>query len=70
MGQWGSAKAARVLGALLRIGWTVTRQSGSHKTLSRPGWADYTWAFHEGVELGPVMLRKIARKTGLEPSDL
>jgi site-specific DNA-cytosine methylase len=30
-----STRARRVLAALLRIGWTVKRQSGSHRTLSR-----------------------------------
>lgn len=70
MGQWGSAKAARVLAALLRIGWRVKRQAGSHRTLTRDGWADYVFAFHDGDELGPRMLARIAKQTGLEPSDL
>jgi predicted RNA binding protein YcfA (HicA-like mRNA interferase family) len=59
-----------VLAALLRIGWNIKRQSGSHRTLSRPGWADYTFAFHDGDELGPVVLFKIAKQTGLKPTDL
>ena len=71
MGQWSAAKAGRVLAALLRIGWSVKRQSGgSHKVLERPGWADYVWAFHDGVEIGPVMLSRIGKQTGLKPSDL
>jgi predicted RNA binding protein YcfA (HicA-like mRNA interferase family) len=67
---WPSCKARRVLAALLRIGWNIKRQSGSHRTLSRPGWADYTFAFHDGDELGPVVLFKIAKQTGLKPTDL
>jgi len=35
-----STRSRRVLAALLRIGWVVKRQSGSHRTLSRTGWAD------------------------------
>ena len=71
MKQWSSAKAGRVLAALLRIGWSVKRQSGgSHKVLERAGWADYVWAFHDGVEIGPVMLSRIGKQTGLKPSDL
>ena len=71
MSQWSAAKAGRVLRALLRIGWSVKRQSGgSHKVLERAGWADYVWAFHDGVEIGPVMLSRIGRQTGLKPSDL
>jgi predicted RNA binding protein YcfA (HicA-like mRNA interferase family) len=37
MSRWPAAKAQRVLAALLRIGWTIKRQSGSHRTLQRPG---------------------------------
>ena len=36
MTSWPSSKARQVLSALYRIGWTLKRQSGSHKTLSRP----------------------------------
>jgi predicted RNA binding protein YcfA (HicA-like mRNA interferase family) len=35
MSQWPATKAKRVLAALLRIGWKIKRQSGSHRTLSR-----------------------------------
>jgi predicted RNA binding protein YcfA (HicA-like mRNA interferase family) len=37
MSRWPAAKAQRVLAALLRIGWTIKRQSGSHCTLQRTG---------------------------------
>ena len=70
MSQWKSTKAKQVLAALLRIGWKLKRQSGSHRTLERPGWADYVFAFHDKVEVGPVMLKKIAKSTGLKPADL
>lgn len=70
MSQWPSAKARRVLAALLRIGWNVKRESGSHKTLSRPGWPDYTFAFHDKDEIGPKMLARVAKNTGLKPEDL
>jgi len=67
---WPSAKASRVLSALLRIGWTIKRQSGSHKTLQRPGFPDYVFAFHDGDEIGPRMLSRIAKHTGLKREDL
>ncbi|MBV9470335.1 MAG: type II toxin-antitoxin system HicA family toxin [Abitibacteriaceae bacterium] len=70
MSQWKSTKARRVLAALLRIGWTVKRQSGSHRTLEREGWPNYVFAFHENDEIGPVMLARIAKQTGLLPGDL
>src|SRR6267142_3192200 len=53
-----------------RIGWTLKRQSGSHKTLSRPGWPDVVFAFHDGEEIGPRMLARMAKRTGLKPDDL
>ncbi len=70
MSNWKTAKAKRVLAALERIGWRVKRQSGSHKTLSREGWADYVFAFHEGDEIGSKIMPRIAKKTGLKPEDL
>ena len=70
MSAWGSAKSRRVLSALTRIGWEVKRESGSHKTLRRDGWPDFVFAFHEGEELGPRMLARIAKHTGLKPEDL
>jgi predicted RNA binding protein YcfA (HicA-like mRNA interferase family) len=63
-------RARRVLAALLRIGWARKRQSGSHRTLSREGWADFVFAFHDNEEIGPRMLARIAKRTGLAPSDL
>ena len=70
MSQWPSAKARVVLSALFRIGWRVKRQTGSHKTLERNGWPDIVFAFHDGEEVGPRMLARIAKHTGLTPEDL
>jgi predicted RNA binding protein YcfA (HicA-like mRNA interferase family) len=68
--QWPSAKARQVLKALLQNGWRIKRQSGSHKTLSRDGWPDVVFAFHDGEEIGPRMLARLAKHTGLTPEDL
>lgn len=70
MSEWSSARARRVLAALLRIGWTIKRQSGSHRTLSRSGWPDFVFAFHDNEEIGPRMLARIAKRTGLQSEDL
>jgi predicted RNA binding protein YcfA (HicA-like mRNA interferase family) len=70
MSDWPAAKAAVVLRALYRMGWTLKRQSGSHRRLARSGWPDYVFAFHDGEEIGPRMLARIARHTGLRPEDL
>ncbi len=70
MSEWRSIKASRLLLALLRIGWRMKRQSGSHRTLSREGWPDFVFAFHDGEEIGPRMLARIAKRTGLRSEDL
>jgi len=70
MSQWSSTKAKRVLAALLRTGWSLKRESSSHKILSRPGWPDVVFAFHDKEEIGTKMLARIAKNTGLKPEDL
>ena len=70
MSHWPSTKAKRVLAALERLGWSIKRQSGSHKTLTRTGWPDIVFAFHDGEEIGPRMLARLAKHTGLAPEDL
>jgi predicted RNA binding protein YcfA (HicA-like mRNA interferase family) len=70
MSRWPATKARRVLAALKRIGWSIKRQSGSHRTLERPGWPDCVFAFHDDEEIGPRMLARISRQTGLQPGDL
>jgi predicted RNA binding protein YcfA (HicA-like mRNA interferase family) len=71
MSNWPATKARRVLAALLRIGWAIKRQRGtSHRVLARPDWPDFVFAFHDSVEIGPHMLARIAKHTGLAPDDL
>ena len=70
MSKWPSTRARRVLAALLRIGWVVKRQTGSHRVLARQGWRDVVFAFHDNEEIGPRMLARLARHTGLRPDDL
>ncbi|MHB1943411.1 MAG: type II toxin-antitoxin system HicA family toxin [Acidiferrobacteraceae bacterium] len=70
MSQWPATKARRVLAALLRLGWQIKRQRGSHRTLARSGWTDVVFAFHDEEEIGPRMLARLAKRTGLSPHDL
>jgi len=71
MSQWPSTKARRVLSALLRIGWSIKRHDKTaHRVLSKPGWPDYIFAFHDREEIGRRMLARIAKHTGLTPDDL
>ncbi|MGB8683347.1 MAG: type II toxin-antitoxin system HicA family toxin [Candidatus Binatus sp.] len=70
MSDWPSAKARRVVAALLRAGWSIKRTRGSHRILQRSGFSDVVFAFHDNDEIGPRMLAKIAKVTGLRPEDL
>ena len=70
MSEWPSTRARRVLAALQRLGWVTKRQTGSHRILSRPGWPDLVFAFHDNDEIGPRMLARLAKHTGLRPQDL
>jgi len=70
MADWPATRASRVFAALLRIGWSLKRQSGSHRTLQRAAWPDFVFAFHDREEIGPRMLARIAKRTGLSPEAL
>jgi len=70
MSRWRSVKAKQLLAALLRIGWEVAWQKGSHRRRKRAGWPNYTFAFHDHEEVGSELLAQIAKKTGLKPDDL
>jgi len=52
------------------MGWQLKREAGSHKALARSGWPDFVFAFHDSEEIGPRMLARVAKRTGLTPDDL
>lgn len=70
MSKWPATQASRVLAALLRIGWSIKRVTGSHRVLARDEWLDVVFAFHDQEEIGPKMLARLAKLTGLKPEDL
>ena len=47
----------------------LTAPHGSHRMFKKEGWDDYPFSFHDPEELGPVILAKIAKKTGLRPEE-
>ncbi len=68
--QFRSCKGRHVLKALNRIGWLLNRQNGtSHKILFK-GNARYMFHFNDNEEIGPKMLAKISKDTGLTPKDV
>jgi predicted RNA binding protein YcfA (HicA-like mRNA interferase family) len=70
MSQWRSVRARQLLAALQHAGWQVKRTAGSHRVLARDGWPDFVFAFHDREEIGPKMLARVAKRTGLTPDDL
>ena len=74
MGLFPASSARKVLRALERIGWREKERiskSGSHRQLEHPDYPyEFTWAFHDSDEIGPAMLAKIAKRTGLKPEDI
>jgi len=70
--QWPSTRARLVFRALINTGWQPVSQVGSHIKLRHQSskYPDYIWAFHDSDEIGPRMLARIAKHTGLRPSDL
>ena len=73
MSHWPSTKAKKVLAALQRIGWTPkpSQKSGSsHMQLIHATRGEFTWSFHDSEEIGPKMLARIAKPTGLRREDL
>ncbi|MCX6621174.1 MAG: type II toxin-antitoxin system HicA family toxin [Acidobacteria bacterium] len=70
MSIWHATKAKRVYAALMRIGWTLKKQVGSHRKLQRLGWPNFTFSFDDSEEVGPAALSRIGKDTGLRPEDL
>ena len=68
--KWHAVKASKVLKTLLRLGWSIRRRKGSHRILERIGYPDFTFAFHDREEIGPRMLARISKHTGMLPEDL
>ena len=63
------AKASRVYAALLRDGWVLTRQRGSHRML-RKDERMLVFAHHHARELGRVQLSQLAREAGYTMDEL
>ncbi|MCP9469906.1 MAG: type II toxin-antitoxin system HicA family toxin [Nitrospira sp.] len=57
--------AAEVIRALERTGFTLSRQSGSHKIFKNPQGRRVTVAYHPGTILHPKILKTILRDADL-----
>jgi predicted RNA binding protein YcfA (HicA-like mRNA interferase family) len=55
---------------LKQLGFSETRQRGSHKQFRHPDGRSTTVPFHAGRDISPTLLRKIARDIGLTIEEL
>ncbi len=58
-------KARETVRILVALGFEEVRQRGSHKRLCHPDGRTTTVPVHQGRDLSPVLLRRIARDDGL-----
>ena len=71
MSTWGAAQGAPRLGRLAPD--RLDREAARWHVASDAepaGLADYVFSFHDDDEIGPRMLARIAKHTGLTPTDL
>jgi len=60
-----SIQAARMIRALVRLGWTVAWTSGSHHVLTNPGHPRITVPVHRGKTLKEGLARGILKDAGV-----
>jgi predicted RNA binding protein YcfA (HicA-like mRNA interferase family) len=61
------AKCSEVLRGLMRHGWYIERQNGSHVILKHPARTDFiVFPDHGSAELGTGLMRKIMKQAGLK----
>lgn len=58
-------QALRMIRALVRLGWTLDRVTGSHHILTRPGHAPVTVPVKKGSTLKEGTARSILRQAGI-----
>jgi len=65
MGSVPVLKPREVAAILERLGFIEVRQRGSHKQYRHPDGRGTTVPFHEGRDISPILLRKIAKDIGM-----
>ena len=70
MGRLAQLTGERLVRALVRLGWTVARQSGSHVVLSFPGRSPVTVPVHKGKTLKEGTARGILKSAGVTEQQL
>lgn len=70
MGRLAQLNGERLIRALVRLGWTVARQSGSHVVLVCPEKTPVTVPVHKGMTLKEGTARSILKAAGLTEQEL
>ena len=70
MGRLAQLTGERLVRALVKLGWTVKRQSGSHVVLARPGQTPVTVPVHKGKTLKEGTARGILKIAGISEDAL
>jgi predicted RNA binding protein YcfA (HicA-like mRNA interferase family) len=65
MGNTPVLKPSEVISILMKLGFTETRQKGSHKQFRDITGRCTTVPFHQGRDISPILLRQIAKDIGL-----
>ncbi len=69
MSQIPILKPQEVITILNRLGFIEVRQAGSHKQFRHSDGRGTTVPMHQGRDISPVLLRKIAKDIGLSPQE-
>lgn len=63
-------KPREVVVRLERLGFAEVRQRGSHRQFRHPDGRGTTVPFHQGRDISPILLRRIARDIGMTGEEL
>ena len=69
MGKFPVLKPHEVSAKLEKLGFTVTRQKGSHKQYRHPDGRGTTVPFHRGRDISPILLRRITKDINMTVED-
>jgi len=62
-------KPFEVEAILLKMGFAMVRQRGSHRQYRHPDGRGTTVPFHSGRDISPILLRQIAKDVGMSAEE-
>ena len=69
-GKLPSVRARRLLRAIIKCGFRITRIDGSYKFLRNTDGRSLLFAFHDRETIGPSMLSRILKDSGISIEEL